>query len=187
MSCPKCKNPNPTKRTAVGARLAFGPALSAGLLAVLAGCSGSSGPAASSPKLAGGSSPGGCEASPLSIQDVTGILVAPITGSKPVSGDAQSCEFSTGGFPAIVISVRPGLGKSSVDAWIEGRMPLKAEPLPGVGDAAAWQASLREVIAEKRNVLCDIQVHGGATDLAVSVSALPGALGALCNRIFAGG
>jgi hypothetical protein len=174
----------------VSARLAFGAALSAGLLAVMAGCSGSSGPAASNSKLAGGTADqysGGCEAPPLTISDVAGVLVAPITSTKPVSGDAQSCEYSTGSFPAIIVSVRPGLGKSSVDSWIEGRMPLKAEPLPGVGDSAAWQASLRELIAQKRNVLCDIQVRGGATDLVVSVDSLPGALGALCNRIFAAG
>lgn len=66
-------------------------------------------------------------------------------------------------------------------------MPLKVEALPGVGDSAAWQASLHELIAQRRNVLCDIQVRGGATDLAISVDSLPQALGALCNRIFAAG
>jgi hypothetical protein len=123
----------------------------------------------------------------LTIKDVTGILIAPITGTKTVSADAQSCEYSTGGFPAIIVSVRPGLGKSSVESWIAGRMPLKANPLPGVGDTAAWQAALHEVIAQKHNLLCDVQVRGGTTDIALSVNSLPGALGALCNRIFAAG
>jgi hypothetical protein len=174
----------------VSAKPALRAALTACALTALAGCSGSAGPPASHDTHAGAAaeaSPGGCGTPPLSIPQVAGILVAPITGIRPVAGDAQSCEYSTGGFPAIIVSVRPGLGKSSVDSWNEGRMPLKGEPLPGVGDAASWQPSLREVIAQKHNVLCDIQVRGGATDLVVSVNALPATLGALCNRIFAAG
>jgi hypothetical protein len=168
----------------------LGAGLSACWLLVLIGCSRSSVPPAGHSELAP-SVPArattACEAQSLTLNDVTGILVAPIIGTKNLSGDGQSCEYSTGGFPAIVVSVRPGLGKSSVDAWIAGRMPLKANPLSGVGDAAAWQASLHEVIAEKRNLLCDVQVRGGATDIAVSVDSLPGVLGSLCNRIFAAG
>jgi hypothetical protein len=41
------------------------------------------------------------------------------------------------------------------------------------------------VIAQKNALLCDIQVRGGGSDLAISSSALPAALGVLCNRIFA--
>lgn len=66
-------------------------------------------------------------------------------------------------------------------------MPLTASPLAGVGDAAVWQASLHEVIAQQHNLLCDIQVRGGAGDIALANEALPKALGALCNRIFAAG
>jgi hypothetical protein len=36
-------------------------------------------------------------------------------------------------------------------------------------------------------LLCDIQVRGGAGDIALASDALPQALGALCNRIFAAG
>jgi hypothetical protein len=163
--------------------------LSACVFAVLVGCSGASSPAASAAKHVSPamSAPAACEAQPVKVQDVTGILVAPITGTKPVSGDSQSCEYSTGSFPAITISVRPGLGKSTVDSWIAGRMPLKASPLAGVGEAAAWQASLHEVIAQKHDLLCDVQVRGGVSDIALPADALPGALGALCNRIFAAG
>jgi len=181
INCPKCKTSVPIN------------AISACLLNVLVGCSGShgsSGPEASNAKLGAGAanqSSAACEAQRLTSKDVAGILVAPIIGTKTVSGDVQSCEYSTGGFPAIIISVRPGLGKSSVDAWIAGRMPLKASPLPGVGEAAAWQASLHEVIAEKRNLLCDVKLLGGASDIAISVDSLPGALGALCDRVFASG
>jgi len=149
-------------------------------LAVLAGCSGASGPAAGT--VAASAT---CDAQPVKVKDVAGILVAPITELKPVSGDSQSCEYSTGSFPAITISVRPGLGQSTVDAWIAGSMPLKASPMNGIGDAAVWQPSLHEVIAQKHNLLCDVQVRGGVSDLALPVDALPGALGALCNRIFA--
>jgi hypothetical protein len=66
-----------------------------------------------------------------------------------------------------------------------GKMPLQSSPLPGVGEAAVWQDSLHEVIAQKNALLCDIQVRGGGSDLAISSSALPAALGVLCNRIFA--
>jgi hypothetical protein len=130
--------------------------------------------------------PAACDTQPVKVKDVAGILVAPITELKPVSGDAQSCEYSTGHYAAIMISVRPGLGQSTVDAWIAGRMPLKASPIAGIGDAAVWQASLREVIARKQNLLCDVQVRGDADEIAIPVETLPGALGALCNRIFAG-
>jgi hypothetical protein len=64
-------------------------------------------------------------------------------------------------------------------------MPLKGEPLPGVGDGALWVDTLHELIAQKNAVLCDIQVRGGGRDLALGSDALPGALGALCNKIFA--
>ncbi len=118
-------------------------------------------------------------------EDLGGILSAPITGTKPVPGDTQSCEFTTASFPAITISIRPGLGRSTVDAWATGKMPLASRPLPGVGDAAAWQEELHEVIAQRNALLCDIQVRAGGGDLAIASSALPGALGGLCNRIFA--
>jgi hypothetical protein len=164
--------------------------LSVCMLIVLAGCSNAGGPAAgdSTHAAAGANTaPVACDAQPLKVKDVAGILVAPITELKPVAGDSQSCEYSTGSFPAITISVRPGLGQSTVDAWIAGRMPLKATPITGVGDAAVWQESLHEVIAQKNNLLCDAQVRGGAGDIALAADALPNALGALCNKIFAAG
>jgi hypothetical protein len=167
-----------------------GSTLAAYVITVLLGCSNASEPAAgdSTHAAAGAKKDAArCGTQPITLNDVTGILTAPITGTKHVSGDSQSCEYSTGSFPAITISVRPGLGQSTVDAWIAGRMPLKASPISGVGDAAVWQASLHEVIAQKRNILCDIQVRGAAGDIALPIAALPGALGALCNRIFAAG
>jgi hypothetical protein len=179
----------------VSTRVKGASGLAACLFNLLAGCSGASGPATSqSPLLAGdatssaGSTPSAvCGTQSVRSEDLAGILVAAITSTKPVSGDSQSCEYSTSSFPAIIVSVRPGLGKSTVESWIAGRMPLKAVPLTGIGDAAAWQDSLHEVIAQKHDILCDVQVRGGATDIALAVDALPAALGALCNRIFAAG
>jgi hypothetical protein len=167
---------------------ALGWLLSGCALALLASCSRTSQPLpaaalASTPAAA----PLACSGLPVQIADLAGILNDPVTRAKPISGDSQSCEFSGGGFPSITISVRPGVGQGIVAAWLAGKMPLKAAPLAGVGDAAAWQSSLQEVIAQKHNLLCNIEVRGGAGDIAVAPTELPAALGALCNRIFAAG
>jgi hypothetical protein len=125
-----------------------------------------------------------CEHHVLDAEDFAGILSAPITAVRPLPGDAQSCEFATSAFPGVVVSVRPGLGRSTVHAWESGKMPLRGLPLPGVGEAAIWQDTLHEVVAERNDVLCDIQVRGGGSDLAMNDKALPAAVGALCNKIF---
>lgn len=171
-------------------RATLGSVLPVSLLLAVGGCSNSSGPGADPSRhgFAGTTQAAAmCPAQSVSINDVAGILVEPITATGPVAGDAQSCEYSTGGFPAITISVRPGLGRSTVAAWVAGRMPLKVSPITGVGDAAVWQASLHEVIAQKHDLLCDIQVRGGDEDIALTTDALPGALGVLCNKIFSDG
>ena len=126
-----------------------------------------------------------CETLVLKAADLGGFLHAPITHAAALAGDGQSCAFLTTGFSAITVSVRQGLGKASLDAWSTGKMPLPVRPLNGVGDAAVWQDALHEVIAQKNDVLCDIQVRGGNDDIAVAADALPEKLGALCNRIFA--
>lgn len=126
-----------------------------------------------------------CETLVLKTADVSGLLHAPITHATALAGDGQSCAFLTTGFSAVTVSVRPGLGRASLEAWSTGRMPLAVRPQPGVGDAAVWQDTLHEMIAQKDDLLCDIQVRGGGEDIAVARDALPQALGALCNRIFA--
>jgi len=128
-----------------------------------------------------------CETLLLKAADLSGFLQAPITRATALAGDGQSCAFLTSGFSAITVSVRPGLGKASLQAWSTGKMPLPVRPLNGVGDAAVWQDTLHEVIAQKNDVLCDIQIRGGNDDIAVAADALPERLGALCNRIFAAG
>ena len=126
-----------------------------------------------------------CETLVLKAADLQGLLHAPITHATALAGDGQSCAFLTTGFSAITVSVRPGLGKASLEAWSTGKMPLPVRPLPGVGDAAVWQDTLHEVIAQKNDLLCDIQVRGGNDDIAMAAPELPQKLGALCNRIFA--
>lgn len=126
-----------------------------------------------------------CETLVLKVADLGGLLQAPITRATGLAGDGQSCAFLTTGFSAITVSVRPGLGKASLEAWSTGKMPLPVRPLEHVGDAAVWQDTLHEVIAQKNDLLCDVQVRGGDDDIAVAADALPGKLGALCNRIFA--
>jgi hypothetical protein len=155
-------------------------------LALVAACSSlaacSRAPSAAAPVIAPISP---CESLILKSADVGGLLNAPITHATALAGDGQSCAFLTTGFSAITVSVRPGLGKASLDAWSTGKMPLPVRPLSGVGDAAVWQDMLHEVIAQKSDLLCDIQVRGGDDDIAVAAATLPEKLGALCNRIFA--
>lgn len=126
-----------------------------------------------------------CETLVLKAADFAVFLHAPITHATALAGDGQTCQFLTTGFSAITVSVRPGLGKASLDAWSTGKMPLPVRPLKDVGDAAVWQDTLHEVIAQKNDLLCDIQLRGGNEDIAVAAEALPEKLGALCNRIFA--
>ena len=149
--------------------------------AAFAGCS--KPPRPSPARAAAPSSP--CETLVLKTADVSGLLYAPITHATALAGDGQSCAFLTTGFAGLTVSVRPGLGRASLDAWSTGRMPLAVRPQPGVGDAAVWQDTLHEMIAQKNDLLCDIQVRGGGEDIAVAADALPQALGTLCNRIFA--
>lgn len=125
-----------------------------------------------------------CDRHILDIKDAAGILSAPIAQVRSLPGDAESCEFATGGFPAIVISVRPKVGRSTIEMWRKGQMPLAGSPLSGVGDEAVWQETLHELVAEKEALLCDIQVRGAGADLAMNTKSLPTAMGALCNKIF---
>ena len=126
-----------------------------------------------------------CELLILKTPDLAPLLNAPITRATALEGDGQSCAFLTTGFASITVSVRPGLGRASLNAWSNGKMPLAARPLSGVGDAAVWQDTLHEVIAQKNDLLCNIQLRGSGEDIAVAPEVLPTELGALCNRIFA--
>jgi hypothetical protein len=72
-----------------------------------------------------------------------------------------------------------------VERWIAGTMALEAVPVRGVGDLAAWQRDLHEVIAEKNDVLCDISVMGTEGDFVdTSEYVLEDRIGNLCNKVF---
>ncbi|HEY2418652.1 MAG TPA: hypothetical protein VGH84_12085 [Steroidobacteraceae bacterium] len=152
-------------------------------LAALPACSKVASPAGA-PAVAAGNA---CERKLISPADVAGIFGTPIigVGGKTLPGDAQSCTFETSSFPSLTITLRPGVGAQTVDTWASGKMPMKTTPLPGVGEQAAWQPELHEVIAQRNNLLCDIQASGSNRDFTDQPEVLQQKLGALCNKIFA--
>lgn len=127
-----------------------------------------------------------CDRHLVTQEDVAGILRDPIAAMKSLAadGDPQTCAFETAGFASVTITLRPGLGDATVDAWVSGRMPVHAEPLAGIGDRAAWCDDLHEVIATKHNLLCDIGV-GGPPGAAAANDVVKRRLGELCNKVFA--
>jgi len=165
--------------------------LTAGALSVVAACSKASPDAAAATaerpqaRSAPASSGNACDRKLLTADDVAGILSAPITGMKSIPGDPQSCEFTTASYGSITVMLRPGLGRTTVSTWKSGRMPTSAAPLAGVGDDAAWVSDLSEVIAEKNDLLCDIQVTASVGDLAGSTAVERQKIGEVCNKIFA--
>ena len=164
--------------------------VTAGALGIVAACSRGSPNAAAAPSEDPGagaalaSRGNACDRKLLTAEDVAGLLSAPITGMKTIHGDRQSCAFTAASYGSVTVTLRPGLGKATVDTWKSGRMPTSAAPLSGVGDDAAWVNDLREVIAEKNDLLCDIQVSGLAGELTSSTAVEQQKIGALCNKIF---
>jgi hypothetical protein len=125
-----------------------------------------------------------CERGLLTARDLVGILRAPITGIALISGDPESCAFVTAARPQIEVTMRPSRGRETVRAWVGGTMPLEARPLYDVGDRAAWQRDLHEVIAERNDVLCDISVLGTEGDFTdPSDDVLEDRIGNLCNKL----
>jgi hypothetical protein len=166
-------------------RLARGPLLALAIL--LAACNahpaGQATAAAAAPAPAATRSP--CDRQLVTAADLAGILESPITDSKNIPGDPQSCSWSAGSFPAITVSLRPTNGRITVETWATGKMPLAAEPLAGAGDHAAWVPSLNEVDAEKDDVLCVIEAPAPSAHYRSAPAELRQRLGALCNKIFA--
>lgn len=126
-----------------------------------------------------------CDRGLVTKDDVAGILREPIVRVQSLAsdGDPQSCGFETAGFASVTISLRPGLGNTTVATWASGRMPASAETLSGVGDRAVWSADLKEMIATKNDLLCDIGV-GGPPGGSVASGIVKKRLGELCNKIF---
>jgi len=157
------------------------------LLVALAGCSksttGDNASAATasagvSTPVAPASAPSGnaCDRKLLTAADLSEILKGTIAVG-PLQGDPQSCVFTAGDYQ-VTVSLRPGLGDTTVKTVLSGGENVSATLMSGVGDKAAWTPALNEVNATKNNLLCDIQSPGNA-------GATQQALGALCNKIFA--
>jgi hypothetical protein len=126
-----------------------------------------------------------CERKLITAEDVAALFTVPITTSKNIPGDPQSCEFSTAGFSSVTISVRPGHGMAAVGMYTSGKMDEfeKSAPLTGVGDAAVRSLQLNRIVARKGDLLCEVTGPGvarSAEDPAVRT------LVTLCNKIFAG-
>jgi hypothetical protein len=120
----------------------------------------------------------------LDSHDVNGILRAPMTRMERGPGDVRTCVFRTATRARIELAVRPSGGTTTVQRWIEGALPLEAAPLNGVGDRAAWQRDLHEVIAERNDVLCDITALGEPSDFVnPSDDFLEARLGSLCAKV----
>jgi hypothetical protein len=155
--------------------------ITAGAL-VVAGCGTRTPRAAAATRVNTGNA---CDRKLLTAADAAGILSEPVTGTKPIPGDPQSCEFTTGSFSSVEVALRPGLGRTTLGVWKSGRMPVSGTTLTGVGDEAVWVDPLSEVVAEKNDLLCDIQVTGLAGVLQHKPAAdRQKAIGALCNKIF---
>ena len=133
-----------------------------------------------------------CDRKLLTLADVAGILDQPVTGTKPLQGDPQTCYFTSAnseqGGPELRVTLRPGHGKTTLDSFTSGRMNAYAtwEPLSGVGDEAVWLPDLREIDARKGDTLC---VVGAPMFLSKALrnageAAQQQRLGALCNKVF---
>lgn len=121
-----------------------------------------------------------CERGVVTAADVSDLVAGPLA-MKVVPGDPQSCQFAGANQASMTITVRPGLGDVTVETWAKGKMPVPVTAVPGVGDRAVWQDTLRELIATRRNVLCDVQTTGAAG----SPEELQKRFGVLCEKIWA--
>lgn len=134
-----------------------------------------------------------CDRKLLTLDDVGGILDQPVTGTKPLPGDPQTCYFITAqdaqGGGKIRVSLRDGHGKATIDSFTSGRMNdfAKSTPLAGVGDEAVWLPDLHEVDARKGDVLCVVGVPMFMSNALrdAGEAAQQQRLGALCNKVFA--
>jgi hypothetical protein len=132
-----------------------------------------------------------CERKLLAAEEVDDILAARVTGTKPLAGDPQTCYFITSGEgfdqAELMVSLRPGVGVATLATYTSGKMDdfARSEPLAAVGEVAVWLPELREVAAQKNNVLCDVRASNVRAELRDDSMALRKRLGAVCNRVFA--
>jgi hypothetical protein len=121
-----------------------------------------------------------CDRKVVVPDDLVNVLSGAIT-TKTIAGDPQTCQFSTEDFSSVTVTVRPGLGDVTVTQWMNGGVPVNSVPTSGVGDRAVWQSTLKELIATKHNVLCDIQASGGNG----TEADLQKKFGQLCDKVWA--
>lgn len=171
--------------------------IAAGAICALAACSqnASTGKSVGAVNAVSGtvaSTPGNvCDRKLLTMADVAGILDQPVTGTKPLQGDPQTCYFISAnndqGGPELRITLRPGHGKATLDSFTSGKMNAYAtwKPLSGVGDEAVWLPDLHEIDARKGNTLC---VVGAPMFMSKALrdageAAQQQRLGTLCNKV----
>jgi hypothetical protein len=123
-----------------------------------------------------------CDRKLITAADVAPLLSEPVSAEKTLDGDAQTCKFDTAGFSSVKVSLRPGLGPTTLDMIKSGKTNQTVTDLPGVGERAVWDPLLKEVDAEKGGLLCEINAIGPATSGATAEK-----VGALCSKIFAAG
>lgn len=127
-----------------------------------------------------------CKQKLLTADDVTGILHAASTAEEIPGDNGSTCSFTTADYASVSVTLRPGMGKTSLAIWKSGKMPVSGVAEPGVGDEAIWVDGLHEVVARKNDLLCDIQVSGLDRNRAgTSIADQRRGAGALCNKIFA--
>ena len=122
-----------------------------------------------------------CDRKLVSLPDLAGVMASDAVKAEALEGDPQSCVFSNAHGGTVTVTVRPGLGDVTVAGWEKGQMNVPATLMAGVGDRAVWQDTMNEVIATKKNVLCDISVMGPPGTASADAKAR---LGGLCNTIF---
>lgn len=132
-----------------------------------------------------------CEQNLLSVSDAAGILGIPITGTRPLRNDAQTCYFATAQHKEsgsdLKVSLRPGIGRATIGTYTSGRMNeyVKWEPLAGVGESAVWQPDSHEIEAQSGDVLCNASFEFASELFRADFPTQQRKLGAVCNKVFA--
>jgi hypothetical protein len=121
-----------------------------------------------------------CDGKIITPEDLVSVLPGASNG-KALDGDPQTCEYEAPDAGRVSITVRPGLGDVTVGSWVSSKVAVASVGVNGIGDRAIWQRTLRELVATKHNVLCDISaeaIKGSDADLQAK-------FGQLCAKIWA--
>jgi hypothetical protein len=131
-----------------------------------------------------------CDQKLLTAADFTGVTASPVTSTKLLAGDPQTCTFVAGTDAQqeeFVVSLRAGLGRATIGAFTSGHMNefAKWQPFSGAGESAIWMPELGELQAQKSDVLCD--AHPSAMSHAfdkTDAATRQKQLATLCNTVF---